>query len=331
MMERKLGSKMFALLLLGLSALASYDNMVSTVAPESPAGPGSDLAAGPESGSSLEETVTVNVSNNNIETSPTRGFNRTTELMPLIPLNMSNGAHGRSRNSAQLRIQTGTSTPTVSSEFLNETISEVSTLRPTSENQTLPILLTTISTTTLSSTPKNETLPVPHTFSTLETTTASQPNVSIHTENITIKPTESINSPVTTNTTSTATTTSASTTIAASTTQKSTQAPATKSKSTTSTTHLEVPSESPVDEATHKAITPSQLNVGEDTTIVHEGPTLDPLLAGLVSAFIIAAVIITLLLFLKLRRRDSRPEFRRLQDLPMDDMMEDTPLSMYSY
>ncbi|XP_033847885.1 mucin-2-like isoform X2 [Periophthalmus magnuspinnatus] len=315
MMERKLGSKMFALLLLGLSALASYDNMVSTVAPESPAGPGSDLAAGPESGSSLEETVTVNVSNNNIETSPTRGFNRTTELMPLIPLNMSNG----------------TSTPTVSSEFLNETISEVSTLRPTSENQTLPILLTTISTTTLSSTPKNETLPVPHTFSTLETTTASQPNVSIHTENITIKPTESINSPVTTNTTSTATTTSASTTIAASTTQKSTQAPATKSKSTTSTTHLEVPSESPVDEATHKAITPSQLNVGEDTTIVHEGPTLDPLLAGLVSAFIIAAVIITLLLFLKLRRRDSRPEFRRLQDLPMDDMMEDTPLSMYSY
>ncbi|KAJ0032268.1 hypothetical protein NQD34_002349 [Periophthalmus magnuspinnatus] len=168
-------------------------------------------------------------------------------------------------------------------------------------------------------------------FQLWETTTASQPNVSIHTENITIKPTESINSPVTTNTTSTATTTSASTTIAASTTQKSTQAPATKSKSTTSTTHLEVPSESPVDEATHKAITPSQLNVGEDTTIVHEGPTLDPLLAGLVSAFIIAAVIITLLLFLKLRRRDSRPEFRRLQDLPMDDMMEDTPLSMYSY
>ncbi|XP_073333301.1 uncharacterized protein [Pagrus major] len=73
---------------------------------------------------------------------------------------------------------------------------------------------------------------------------------------------------------------------------------------------------------------PSQLN---DTTMVHNTPTLDPLLAGLVSAFIITAVIITLLLFLKLRRRDNRPEFRRLQDLPMDDMMEDTPLSMYSY
>ncbi|XP_026201271.1 mucin-5AC-like [Anabas testudineus] len=79
------------------------------------------------------------------------------------------------------------------------------------------------------------------------------------------------------------------------------------------------------------ANTPSQLNVGGDTTMVHESPTLDPLLAGLVSAFIITAVIITLLLFLKLRRRDNRPEFRRLQDLPMDDMMEDTPLSMYTY
>ncbi|TMS20397.1 hypothetical protein E3U43_006890 [Larimichthys crocea] len=76
---------------------------------------------------------------------------------------------------------------------------------------------------------------------------------------------------------------------------------------------------------------PSPLNVGGDTTMVHESPKLDPLLAGLVSAFIITAVIITLLLFLKLRRRDNRPEFRRLQDLPMDDMEEDTPLSMYSY
>lgn len=80
-----------------------------------------------------------------------------------------------------------------------------------------------------------------------------------------------------------------------------------------------------------KADVPSKLNVEGDTTMVHDSPTLDPLLAGLVSAFIITAVIITLLLFLKLRRRDNRPEFRRLQDLPMDDMMEDTPLSMYSY
>ncbi|XP_048833584.1 mucin-5AC-like [Brienomyrus brachyistius] len=60
-------------------------------------------------------------------------------------------------------------------------------------------------------------------------------------------------------------------------------------------------------------------------------PPLDPLLAGLVSVFILTAVIITLLLFLKFRRRNNQPEFRRLQDLPMDDMMEDAPLSMYSY
>ncbi|XP_054646483.1 mucin-2-like [Dunckerocampus dactyliophorus] len=77
--------------------------------------------------------------------------------------------------------------------------------------------------------------------------------------------------------------------------------------------------------------TPSPLNVKGDAVMVPDSPTLDPLLAGLVSAFIITAAIITLLLFLKLRRRDNRPEFRRLQDLPMDDMMEETPLSMYSY
>nr|XP_020480963.1 cell wall integrity and stress response component 4-like [Monopterus albus] len=92
-----------------------------------------------------------------------------------------------------------------------------------------------------------------------------------------------------------------------------------------------VPPGSPSVQTKDHADNPSQLNVGGDTTMVHESPTLDPLLAGLVSAFIITAVIITLLLFLKLRRRDNRPEFRRLQDLPMDDMMEDTPLSMYSY
>ncbi|XP_075895690.1 uncharacterized protein LOC142897332 isoform X2 [Nelusetta ayraudi] len=77
------------------------------------------------------------------------------------------------------------------------------------------------------------------------------------------------------------------------------------------------------------AASPSQLNVNAKK--MPDSPTLDPLLAALVSAFIIAAVIIILLLFLKLRKRGNQPEFRRLQDLPMDDMMEDTPLSMYSY
>ncbi|CAN9500613.1 unnamed protein product [Ophioblennius macclurei] len=102
----------------------------------------------------------------------------------------------------------------------------------------------------------------------------------------------------------------------------------TTTTTTTTTTKL---ASGPSSQANTQTNNPSQLNVGNDPTVVHDSPMLDPLLAGLVSAFIITAVIITLLLFLKLRRRDNRPEFRRLQDLPMDDMMEDTPLSMYSY
>ncbi|KAG7487690.1 hypothetical protein MATL_G00026270 [Megalops atlanticus] len=80
--------------------------------------------------------------------------------------------------------------------------------------------------------------------------------------------------------------------------------------------------------------TPSELNVGDDDgqpSVHNSGTPLDPLLAGLVSVFIVSAAVISLLLFLKFRQRYERPEFRRLQDLPMDDMMEDTPLSMYSY
>ncbi|XP_038857862.1 mucin-2-like [Salvelinus namaycush] len=92
------------------------------------------------------------------------------------------------------------------------------------------------------------------------------------------------------------------------------------------------PASSPPSQAKTHADIPSQLNVVEGEPVFHSGgPALDPLLAGLVSVFIVTAAIITLLLFIKMRRRDQRPEFRRLQDLPMDDMMEDTPLSMYSY
>ncbi|XP_066548449.1 uncharacterized protein LOC136714746 isoform X2 [Amia ocellicauda] len=79
--------------------------------------------------------------------------------------------------------------------------------------------------------------------------------------------------------------------------------------------------------------TAPEFNVGDDESSKPTPPRagLDPLLAGLVSVFIVAAVVVSLLLFLRFRRRDTQPEFRRLQDLPMDDMMEDTPLSMYSY
>ncbi|XP_037314319.2 mucin-7-like isoform X2 [Pungitius pungitius] len=79
---------------------------------------------------------------------------------------------------------------------------------------------------------------------------------------------------------------------------------------------------------------PSELNVGDEDL---KGPSyrssspLDPLLAGLLSVFIVTTAIVFVILFLKLRQRTNHPEFHRLQDLPMDDLMEDTPLSRFTY
>ncbi|KAK9538870.1 hypothetical protein VZT92_004014 [Zoarces viviparus] len=79
---------------------------------------------------------------------------------------------------------------------------------------------------------------------------------------------------------------------------------------------------------------PSELNVGDEDL---KGPRyrssspLDPLLAGLLSVFIVTTAIVFVILFLKFRHRTNQPEFHRLQDLPMDDLMEDTPLSRYTY
>ncbi|TDH06253.1 hypothetical protein EPR50_G00129060 [Perca flavescens] len=84
---------------------------------------------------------------------------------------------------------------------------------------------------------------------------------------------------------------------------------------------------------THREV-PSELNVGDDEL---KGPRyrlsspLDPLLAGLLSVFIVTTAIVFVILFLKFRQRTNHPEFHRLQDLPMDDLMEDTPLSRYTY
>lgn len=86
-------------------------------------------------------------------------------------------------------------------------------------------------------------------------------------------------------------------------------------------------SSSPAQAKAH-ADTPSALNVGDDD---NNKVSTDPLLAGLVSAFVVVAAIVSVLIFLKFRSTNDGPEFRRLQDLPMDDMMEDAPLSMYSY
>ncbi|KAI4809463.1 hypothetical protein KUCAC02_018342 [Chaenocephalus aceratus] len=82
---------------------------------------------------------------------------------------------------------------------------------------------------------------------------------------------------------------------------------------------------------THREI-PPQLNVGdEDLKRPRSSSPLDPLLAGLLSVFIVTTAIVFVVLFLKFRQRTTHPEFHRLQDLPMDDLMEDTPLSRYSY
>ncbi|XP_041804924.1 putative protein TPRXL [Chelmon rostratus] len=84
---------------------------------------------------------------------------------------------------------------------------------------------------------------------------------------------------------------------------------------------------------THQEV-PSELNVGdEDLKGSHHRPSspLDPLLAGLLSVFIVTTAIVFVVLFLKFRQRTNHPEFHRLQDLPMDDLMEDTPLSRYTY
>ncbi|KAL1254127.1 hypothetical protein QQF64_016356, partial [Cirrhinus molitorella] len=72
-------------------------------------------------------------------------------------------------------------------------------------------------------------------------------------------------------------------------------------------------SSSPIQAKAH-ADTPSALNVGDDD---NSKASTDPLLAGLVSAFVVVAAIVSVLIFLKFRNTNDGPEFRRLQDLPM--------------
>ncbi|XP_064415825.1 mucin-5AC isoform X1 [Latimeria chalumnae] len=81
----------------------------------------------------------------------------------------------------------------------------------------------------------------------------------------------------------------------------------------------------------------SVLDIGDDDGRAISGssnpgsPKTDPLVVAVISVFIITVGILALVGFLKYRRRNNQTEFRRLQDVPMDDMMEDTPLSLYSY
>lgn len=79
---------------------------------------------------------------------------------------------------------------------------------------------------------------------------------------------------------------------------------------------------------------PSELDVGDQESgkVPHRPASpLDPLLAALVTIFIICTAMVSAVLFLKFRQRSEHPEFHRLQDLPMDDLLEDTPLSRYTY
>ncbi|XP_059418838.1 uncharacterized protein LOC132154304 [Carassius carassius] len=78
----------------------------------------------------------------------------------------------------------------------------------------------------------------------------------------------------------------------------------------------------------------SELDVGDqESGKVPHRPTspLDPLLAALVTIFIICTAMVSAVLFLRFRRQSEHPEFHRLQDLPMDDLLEDTPLSRCTY
>ncbi|XP_072538010.1 uncharacterized protein [Salminus brasiliensis] len=189
---------------------------------------------------------------------------------------------------------------------------------PTLSTMTAPTTTTTTTTTTLPTTqlPKTE----PQTSTPAPTTTLQTPSAT---------PSSTTSPQRTTVTHPSATTssepTSAQTRRSSSTARtKSTMAPTTTVPQTTeaSKTHSSTPVQ-----AKARADTPSELNVGDEDS----SASLDPLLAGLVSVFVVTAAIVSLLIFLKFRHRSERPEFRRLQDLPMDDMMEDTPLSMYSY
>ncbi|XP_068095609.1 mucin-7-like isoform X2 [Hyperolius riggenbachi] len=79
---------------------------------------------------------------------------------------------------------------------------------------------------------------------------------------------------------------------------------------------------------------PSGLEVGgnKDLPSFHSGSSSNPLFVMIVSVFTIMVVMVVVAVgFHRYKKRNRRTEFRRLQDLPMDDMMEDTPLSLYSY
>ncbi|XP_067423847.1 integumentary mucin C.1-like [Emydura macquarii macquarii] len=118
--------------------------------------------------------------------------------------------------------------------------------------------------------------------------------------------------------------------------------PATTTPSTTAVTHRATATNRA---ATTAVVRPSADSVHEQAAVLDVGDDdqdvprstvanvvrADPLVIGVASIFVVMVGILALVGFLRYQQRNSRMEFRRLQDLPMDDMMEDTPLSLYSY
>lgn len=79
---------------------------------------------------------------------------------------------------------------------------------------------------------------------------------------------------------------------------------------------------------------PSLQEVGDVREVphLHTGSSSNPLFVMIVSVFTIMVVMVVVGVgFHRYKKRNRRTDFRRLQDLPMDDMMEDTPLALYSY
>ncbi|XP_074454426.1 uncharacterized protein LOC141747679 [Larus michahellis] len=105
--------------------------------------------------------------------------------------------------------------------------------------------------------------------------------------------------------------------------------------SSTTTSRAAIPTSPSALEPVHEKA--SVLDAGDDenpelpSSPLADTTRADPLVITVISVFIVMVGILGLVGFLRYRQHNSRMEFRRLQDLPMDDMMEDTPLSLYSY
>ncbi|XP_077306905.1 uncharacterized protein LOC143926742 isoform X2 [Lithobates pipiens] len=120
--------------------------------------------------------------------------------------------------------------------------------------------------------------------------------------------------------------------------------PALRANQTSSATNLPIMTTAqPTTPATQTATTrhtpeeesdPTLLEVGDvrEMPHLHTGSGSNPLFVMIVSVFTIMVVMVVVGVgFHRYKKRNRRTDFRRLQDLPMDDMMEDTPLALYSY